>query len=76
MTVISKYRCQKLIAPLQIVQRKVSTSEEPTSEVPSYYDRFIFPHPPDLVSDEEHDSMYQCLLFKNQIKYKTLFSCH
>ena len=38
--------------------RYFSNTEEPTSEVPSFYDRYIFPEPPDMISEEEHNSMF------------------
>ena len=34
-----------------------AVADEPLSEVPSFYDRYIFPEPPDLIAEEEHDSM-------------------
>lgn len=50
------YRKQHDLPFCHLNVKKFSTSEEPVSEVPSYYDRYIFPQPPDLVSSEEHNS--------------------
>jgi len=35
----------------------MSTYEEPKADVPTFYDRYVFPEPPELISDDEHDSM-------------------
>ena len=37
--------------------RKMSSFEESKSDVPSFYDRYIFPQPPELISEDEHNSM-------------------
>ena len=32
--------------------------QQQVDHVPSYYDRYVFPEPPDLVTEQEHDSKF------------------
>jgi len=51
---LTQLRCIQHTA-LRWMSNKPQQQQQQVDHVPSYYDRYVFPEPPDLVTEQEHD---------------------